>query len=388
MELMSILCAMGIPALDEHLGRLVDAMRELPEGNVLGSLTGWAKMIGLCIALGVGSYECWMMILGRRGMDVMKILHIVIISMCISFSTTICSAISAPGRALEGVAADLATAENTKIVDKEKEVAAKLDEYSDKLNDMIANTIANERAEAEKNGEDEGVIDEAINAIMDSTVNPFISWAKQQVFLGEVWIFETLSYIIRFIGEAIFQITYYGLMVAQKIFMNILAAFCPLMFALSLAPPWKSAWSQWMSKYISLSLWGFVAYMCIFFIDQILFYFLSSDLSYYSTLISKGTGDWSEIGSVGMEGLGTACMYAVGMLIGAFTLKFVPEVSSWLIPGGVSSSGGQALAAAAGGGAYGMTKWATKETKSNAKSYAKKAGNQGARNLSKNSLIG
>ena len=62
------------------------------------------------------------------------------------------------------------------------------------------------------------------------------------------------------------------ILVAQRIFMAILMIFCPIMFALSLAPPWNSAWSQWMSKFLSLSLWGFVTYMCIYYIDFILLY--------------------------------------------------------------------------------------------------------------------
>ena len=39
-----------------------------------------------------------------------------------------------------------------------------------------------------------------------------------------------------------------------------------------------------------------------------------------------------------MQGVGTTCMYFVGMCVGAVLLKSVPEVASWLIPGGVSSS--------------------------------------------------
>ena len=45
------------------------------------------------------------------------------------------------------------------------------------------------------------------------------------------------------------------------------------------------------------------------------------------------------------------------MLVGAFILRFVPEVSSWLIPGGVSSSAGSVAGAVAtagvAGGIYG-----------------------------------
>ena len=43
-------------------------------------------------------------------------------------------------------------------------------------------------------------------------------------------------------------------------------------------------------------------------------------------------------------------MYAMGMLVGAFILRFVPEVASWLIPGGVSSSAGSTAGAVATAG--------------------------------------
>jgi hypothetical protein len=48
-------------------------------------------------------------------------------------------------------------------------------------------------------------------------------------------------------------------------------------------------------------------------------------------------------------------MYAMGMLVGAYIIRFVPEVASWLIPGGVSSgaaspSGSVAMGAAMMGG--------------------------------------
>lgn len=98
---------------------------------------------------------------------------------------------------------------------------------------------------------------------------------------------EWINDVIRFVGELIFQMSYYGILVAQRIFMAIMVIFCPIMFALSLAPPWNSAWSQWMSKYLSLSLWGFVTYMCLYYIDFILLYNLQQDLVAYNHLLAR-----------------------------------------------------------------------------------------------------
>ena len=62
-------------------------METFPNVAVLGDAVSMAKALGLCLALCVGSYECWMMMLGRRGMDVMKLLRIIGISLCISSSS-------------------------------------------------------------------------------------------------------------------------------------------------------------------------------------------------------------------------------------------------------------------------------------------------------------
>lgn len=77
------LLTMGLPAIDESLDRLLVAMEVFPNVAVLGNAMSFARALGLCLALCVGSYECWMMMLGRRGMDVMKLLRIIGISLCV-----------------------------------------------------------------------------------------------------------------------------------------------------------------------------------------------------------------------------------------------------------------------------------------------------------------
>ena len=147
--------------------------------------------------------------------------------------------------------------------------------------------------------------------------------------------------------------SYYGMLVAQRIFLTILGVFAPVMFAMSIVPPWSNAWSQWISKYLSLSLWGFVVYMCLYYIDFILLYNLQEDITAYSKLLQGEVNSWSQIGALGLQGIGSNCMYAMGMLVGAYVIRFVPEVASWLIPGGVSSSAGSAAGGVAAGAVAG-----------------------------------
>ena len=86
----------------------------------------------------------------------------------------------------------------------------------------------------------------------------------------------------------------------QAVFLKVLLMFAPLAFAMSIAPPWSSAWSQWISKYATISLWGFLVYLFVFYADFVLNYSLQKDIVAYTTLIGKAKGTWTEIGSLGI----------------------------------------------------------------------------------------
>jgi hypothetical protein len=168
-------------------------------------------------------------------------------------------------------------------------------------------------------------------------------WAKEAAVIAETKTAETINMLIRYIGEIIYQVVYFGMLLGQAFMMNVLKIFCPVAFALSIVPPWASAWSQWISKYVSLSLWAPLIYMCSIYADMILKYTILQDTTAYTTLLGSATYSWGEIGGLGMQGIGSTCMYVVGLLVGAMLIKFVPELASWIVPGGASSSIGSAV---------------------------------------------
>ena len=94
-------------------------------------------------------------------------------------------------------------------------------------------------------------------------------------------------------------------------------------------------------------------------------YNLQEDLVAYNHLLHGTVNSWEQIGALGLQGIGSNCMYAMGMLVGAYIIRFVPEVASWLIPGGISSGaaspagsvamGAATMAGSAAGSAVGTT---------------------------------
>ncbi len=350
LSISDLFLTMGLPAIDESLDKLLVAMESFPKSAILGSAIGYARVIGLCLALCVGSYECWMMMLGRRAVDVMKLLRIVGLSMCITSSSWICNQLQAPGKALEGTTKAMAMAKNKEVAALERKVAEKQAAYLDRLRE-VQDSIDTAK-QIQEIGEDAHWWDKLIYSMenLGETIN---NYAQRAAVAAETKVSEWINDVIRFIGELIFQMSYYGMLVAQRIFLTILGVFAPVMFAISIVPPWSNAWSQWISKYLSLSLWGFVVYMCLYYIDFILLYNLQEDITAYSKLLQGEVNSWSQIGALGLQGIGSNCMYAMGMLVGAYVIRFVPEVASWLIPGGVSSSAGSAAGGVAAGAVAG-----------------------------------
>ena len=386
MTLLSILCTMGLPSIDDSLDKLLVAMETFPNVAVLGDAVSLARIIGLLLALCVGSYECWMMMLGRRGMDVMKLLRIVGISICISCSSYICSALQTPGKGLEATTKAMAKSKNKEVAAFELKVAQKQGQYLERLR-AVQDSIATAQQVAAI-GEDANWWDKLIYNVenLGNTIN---NYAQRAAVAAETKVSEWINDVIRFVGELIFQMSYYGILVAQRIFLAIMAIFCPIMFAMSLAPPWNSAWSQWMSKYLSLTLWGFITYMCLYYIDFILLYNLQQDMIAYEHLLNGSVNSWSQIGALGLQGIGSNCMYAMGMLVGAYIIRYVPEVASWLIPGGVSSgvagsSGAFAMGAAMTAGSAAVT--ATSMVAGGAGSVAGTLGAIGENNLKHKNL--
>ena len=251
-----------------------------------------------------------------------------------------------PGKGLEDVTRQMAQSKNKEVAALELKVAQKQDDYLKRLRQV------------QEIGEDAHWWDKLIYNMenLGTTIN---NYAQRAAVAAETKVSEWINDVIRFVGELIFQMSYYGMLVAQRIFMTILATFAPIMFALSIVPPWSNAWAQWMGKYLSLSLWGFVVYFCLYYIDFILMYNLMEDIKAYDTLLRDTVNSWQQIGALGLQGIGSNCMYAMGMLVGAYVLRFVPEVASWLIPGGISSSAGTASGSMAqtlvfGGASYAM----------------------------------
>lgn len=346
LSIVDLFLTMGVEPIERHLHLVIN---EVDRFNFIGlyEIRRFAQVLGCALALCMSSYEGYMMILGRRSIDVLRIARIIGFSLCITQTNLIANTCGLIGNAL-------ATSSYNQMVLKNDEVRAKLvvcsnkqKEYSDSLHATI-DTLTNRQIQkmiGEYYNDGGDLIDDIIFSIKSAFAQAEGEIKKMVVSL-ETLASEFLNEGFRFIGEVVFEVTFFGIILASKFMMRVLVAFCPIAFALSIIPPWASAWSSWISKYVSISLWPFLCYSCVTFVNFILLFEIGTDLAAYDTLLGKNpltAGTWQGIFMLGVQNVGATCRYVIALILGAILLKFVPEIASWLIPGGASSSIGSAV---------------------------------------------
>lgn len=355
------LASMG--TIDTYILELLDHIDIISKGIETDfNLTAIAMSVGLCLAIVAGAYEGFMMLTGKRVVDTMKLLRIVGISLCIANAGTITDMATAPGAQLEKGAREVAMNHYVTIAQLEDEVAEIHKVYIDSLNAAIDKAVkvsenANAVQKASTEGNSGGVIDNIFSSLKETGQNlmrQITGWMIKKTVMIDQKISEWFNAAIRFLGEMLFQICYIAMLLAQRVFLEILKIFAPILFALSLAPPFRSAWSQWLGKTLSVSLWGFLIYFILTYVLAMQEYFIQLDIEGYRYLGNMdGSGDGIQVG--GMSSLGGTCYIAIGWFIGVYILRFVPEVASWLIPGGVSSGAGGSAATGASMGTAAAT---------------------------------
>ena len=86
-------------------------------------------------------------------------------------------------------------------------------------------------------------------------------------------------------------------------------------------------------------------------------YNLMEDIKAYDTLLRGTVNSWQQIGALGLQGIGSNCMYAMGMLVGAYVLRSSSagtasgSMAQTLVFGGASYAMGAASTTVAAGAA-------------------------------------
>lgn len=322
----------GINSIDTNLVNICNSIHLFVQNACSDTYSIGSAVAVLCCTF-VWSFECFEMILGRRMADVMRILRPIILGFFCSSGvwSGFLSSVSFPGQVLEDRTKAIANAQDSRVAELEEQVYNKFYEVKDALGEKQVEAEMAKDATKDQDRSIKQIIGDAVDGVIDWTKNI----GKKFTAILEANIAHWFNIIIRWIGGVIWQVSYAGILITKEVFLALLGMFGPIAFALSIADPWRDAWANWLMKYLSVSLWGFIAYIMIAAADQIQLYSLQVDLA----VLNKGASDLNTMVSAGWGMIGTSCNILVSYLVGAYLLRFVPEIASALLPAGAAAGG-------------------------------------------------
>ena len=145
-----------------------------------------------------------------------------------------------------------------------------------------------------------------------------------------------------------FQMCVYFIFFIQIIFSSILVILGPLSFAISVLPAFRDTWVNWVSRFISVSLYSAIAYIVLTTVTKVLQFGLEREISSLQTIMNN---DYAFIMYVSHMS-GDMTLYTVCALLGGVSLLTVPVISTWI----VQTSGINQAVTAMGAGAAAATR--------------------------------
>lgn len=278
------------------------------------------------IFLGIESYK---MMMGEKELQVNTILRPFLIGLVIMLWPQFLGLIDAPCNAL--------TSAGKEIFEDKVQTVNQMQRTRAAISDSITMKIITHSAESEEVAS--LTSDEEVNRLgirLDGLTDKIHQLGVYIVGKYKQLLFSFYETIIISIWQAV---VYLIMFLGMIFFKAILAITGPLAFAFSLLPSWRDAWSSWISKYISVNLYGFIAYLDLAISMAIIQYGIEDDID----VLTQANLEDEALTMFTCFASGFHNNFLPALIVSAVSLLLVPKVAEWIIP----SSGTSAAASSA-----------------------------------------
>ncbi len=263
----------------EVFTKLDTSVQDSAQGS---SLVG--RAIGGLGALMYLGYMGWQMAAGDREWEIVPMLKPILIGFTLVYWTGFVNLIQAPFEAIAepGVAifSDIESEVNDLRVQRFKkqqqllDAVIKLNAEEDAKQDVIDNTSKDA---------DDSWFD--VSDGIDKLLQPIKEWQIRMQFQMQKLVAE----VIEFICLSILRICVYLIFFIQKIWAYILIILGPIAVGMALVPGFENSLYSWVSKFININLYTFVAYTIINIGQQLIASGYTMEIERYDTLLTNGT---------------------------------------------------------------------------------------------------
>lgn len=283
-------------------------------GSFIGISTVLAGTFAL-IFLGIESYK---MMMGETELRVNTILRPFLIGLVIMLWVPFLGVIDAPCNALTQAGKEIFENQIQTVNQLQRTRAAIADSITMKI---IKQSAESEEAEALSTDEEVHRLGIRLDGIVDKIQNLgiYVVGKIRQILFSFfetiiITIWQAIVYLIMFLGMIFFK--------------SILAIVGPLAFAFSLLPSWRDAWSTWVSKYISVSLYGFIAYIDLAVSMAIIQYGIEDDID----VLTQANLEDEAFTLFTCFASGFHNNFIPALIVSAISLLLIPKVAEWIVP--------------------------------------------------------
>lgn len=329
--------------IDTNLMNLIDGIASSIH-PLLGSFTGIAKTIAAILALIYFGSEAYKIMLGEKQFEVMPLLRPFGILLIIMFWGSFLNGLDAPLNQIHGAGKQMYLNKMATIDNLNKTRTALQDSIMDQV------TRKQEEVRAAQANEDRGFW-QKIGADMTGIwerIEGLGLWVIAQV---RQFLFNVIESVVQIIWQAMV----YLMLFLRLVFKGVLGIIGPLSLALSILPIFRGAFGRWLSKYITVNLYGCITYIVLALSSAIIQYAIETDVQ----VLRQANVDDTALAMQTVFNTGFVNGFLPAMLMSIFALFQVPKLADWIVesgaPGAVNGFGSRAGSAAAAGGSAVMT---------------------------------
>ncbi len=221
---------------------------------------------------------------------------------------------------------DLYEAEATQIEDQFDKLQEYMIQRDTLLNEVYAKTAtaensANSPESTEALIETTGV-DEVVSAEEEAKKLGFITT------IGGVTIF--IDKLVTVVALIIFRIGWWATIYVQQILLGMLTIFGPIQWAFSLLPKWESAWSRWITRYLTVQFYGAMLYFVGFYVLLLFDIVLSIQVENLQAIVTSE----STFAEYCQNAFLSAGYLLCASIVSLKCLNLVPDLAAWMIPEG------------------------------------------------------
>lgn len=242
------------------------------------------KAIGGLGALMYLGYMGWQMAAGDREWEITPMLKPILIGFTLVYWSGFVSLIQAPFEAIAEPGISIFSEIESEVNDLRVERFKKQQQLLDAVIKLKAEEDAKQEV-IENTTEDADDSWYDISEGLDKLIQPIKEWSIRMEFQMQKLVAE----LIEFVCLSILRVCVYLIFFIQKIWAYILIILGPIAVGMALIPGFENSLYSWVSKFININLYTFVAYTIINIGQQLIASGYEMEIERYDTLLSNGT---------------------------------------------------------------------------------------------------